>query len=83
MAKHAATGKWITDGEIQHKDGIPFYRAAAPFYFHFCKAQTQGYIFGVFIERCACGATRRDGMFWFERNKDRRTPRPAGRHIKK
>jgi hypothetical protein len=83
MAKHAATGEWITNGAIQHKDGIPFYRAMAPFRLHFCKAQTRGRIFGVFIERCACGATRRDGTFWFERNKDRRSPSHAGRHIKK
>lgn len=83
MAKHATTGEWISDGAIQHKDGIPFYRATPPPRFHFCKAQTRGTIFGVFIERCACGATRRDIAFWFERNKDRRTKRYVGRHIRK
>ena len=57
---------------IEHVDGIAWWDAPLPRRFHFCKAQTIGWLgFTTKIERCACGATRRNGRVWFDKNQTR------------
>lgn len=55
---------------MQNLDGIPWHKALKPFPWHRCRAQTRGYVFGEYMERCRCGALFiLDG--WIERNSRR------------
>jgi hypothetical protein len=55
--------------EVNHVNDIPWYEAKIPFWLHFCKTQTTGWVsWFTKVDRCACGAIRRDGGRWFERN---------------
>lgn len=65
---------------VMHLDGVAWHDAPLPRRWHRCWAQTQGSVDGLtWIERCACGATRRSpGMLespgpWTGRNDRRRT----------
>lgn len=57
--------------EMYHLDGVPWWEAPLPSKRHQCVRQTYAWS-GYFnsIERCACGAIRRDGRFgvWDQRN---------------
>lgn len=59
---------------IEHKNGIPWHEAKLPFWIHRCKPQTRGWM-GYFrsVDRCACGAVRRDEGHWFEKNERRKS----------
>jgi hypothetical protein len=72
VAKNTATDEWIADGQAEHKNGIPFYKAPIPSRLHFCTAQTRGFIRGTYNERCACGAFRYNKTIWIERNTARK-----------
>lgn len=51
-----------------------WYNAPLPRRWHRCYVVTSGRIFtGAFYERCACGAARRNGGPWMDRNSRRRT----------
>jgi hypothetical protein len=65
--------EWIADGALEHLGGIPWFEAATPWIFHRCKPQTRGMVSGSLIERCACGAIRRNGHSWRERNSVRKS----------
>lgn len=67
--------EWVTDGRMEHLGGIPWQEALTPGRFHRCKPQTRGVHSGSLIERCACGAIRRDGHSWMERNSIRKSHR--------
>lgn len=41
---------------VAHLDGVPWYEAAPPPRKHKCWAQTNGYMNGHRVQRCACGA---------------------------
>lgn len=61
------------DHMIRHLHGIPWHAAPVPRRFHRCWAQTVGYVNLFWImERCACGALRRDGDRWENKNSRRR-----------
>lgn len=59
---------WIADertgfgNDLEHLDGVPWHKASTPRFLHRHRAQTRGYL-GYFnlVERCACGAARRNG----------------------
>lgn len=58
-----------------HVDGIRWWEAPIPSIFHRCKTQTEGFLGGPLgdrVQRCACGAIRRNDGGWFERNQRRR-----------
>ena len=62
--------------EISHLEGVPWWEAPRPRRWHFCRAQTLGWIdYFTRVERCACGATRLNGRGWFERNSRRKEVR--------
>lgn len=55
--------------KIEHLNGVSWIRALKPRRWHRCKPQTRGATGTInLIERCACGAIRLDGRYWFERN---------------
>lgn len=57
--------------DIQHLDGIPWHDAPVPSRWHRCQPQTMGYLnYFTLIERCACGALRRDRdhLGWTDKN---------------
>lgn len=45
--------------------------APLPRRWHRCRPDTEGFVYGLFIERCACGALRVNGSYWMWKN-DRR-----------
>lgn len=54
--------------DTRHLDDIWWHQAPVPAPNHECWAQTSGWIDLTQIERCACGAVRRNGRMWFDRN---------------
>lgn len=53
---------------LSHRDGVPWWEAPRPRWWHRCKPQTIGYHNGI-VERCACGAIRFSGFGpWVNRN---------------
>jgi hypothetical protein len=57
------------EADIKHVGGVTWYDAPKPRRWHRCKVQTSGWIGFDLVERCACGAIRRNGRGgWFERN---------------
>ncbi|MCW2300614.1 hypothetical protein [Rhodococcus erythropolis] len=61
------------DPQIEHRDGIEWHQAPVPPRWHRCKAQTRGWMnLFTYIERCACGAIRRDLGTWHDRNQTRK-----------
>ena len=59
--------------EVEHVDGIPWHEAPVPRRFHFCKPQTTGWIdFFARVDRCACGAYRKDMSMWISKNERRK-----------
>lgn len=59
---------------IVHVDGIAWTDAPIPPRWHFCRTQTYGFLGFVLMERCACGARRRGGRSWLNRNSRRLIP---------
>jgi hypothetical protein len=54
---------------VEHRDGLPWWDAPKPRRWHKCAAQTSGTVNNFEqVDRCACGAIRRNGGRWFERN---------------
>lgn len=70
---------WQHDPAVEDKpsrmeslDGIPWHSAPLPFWIHRCKPQSRGVLKNEhLIDRCACGAMRRDGGRWAGRNETR------------
>ena len=66
----------VGDGatRIWDLDGVSHLEADTPSYFHFCWAQTRGFVnYFTFVERCPCGAIKLDHeRKWRDRNSDRR-----------
>lgn len=58
----------ILDDGVQHRDGVCWYDAPVPWRWHKCRTQTAGWVGLTRYERCACGAVRRNGREWFDRN---------------
>lgn len=59
--------------DISHVDGVPWYEAKMPPRLHFCKAQSTAWMdLFTLVERCACGALRRDGRYWMDKNQRRK-----------
>lgn len=56
---------------VRHVDGVPWFEAKVPPFFHRCKAQTFGLLGLRSVQRCACGAIK-TGAWWHERNARRR-----------
>lgn len=67
----AADG-WVADGTLEHLHGVPFHQATTPRRLHACRAQTRGHVGDDLVERCACGASRRNKGPWLERNSARK-----------
>lgn len=60
--------------KIENKDGIAWHDAPLPHRWHRCRTQTRGWQnFFTEIDRCACGATRRNGGHWVNRNETRKS----------
>jgi len=64
--------EWVPDGYnrcISHLGGVPWFEAPRPRRWHRCRPQSEGWIDGEFIQRCACGGISfdRDGI-WIKRN---------------
>lgn len=58
--------EWMED-----LDGVSWHEAPLPRRWHRCRAQTRGFIFNSYIERCACGATWLLDGRWIEKNSRR------------
>lgn len=59
--------------DFRHKNGLWWHEAPLPRRRHRCQVQSSGTLpSGTFIERCACGAARLDGILWIERNSRRK-----------
>jgi hypothetical protein len=54
--------------QMEHVGGVPWWAAPVPRRWHRCRAQTRGWRYFDEVERCACGAIRRNGRSWLERN---------------
>lgn len=55
--------------EVTHLNGVPWYEAPLPPRIHACYAQTRGWVnYFDRIDRCACGAVRRDRGRWMNVN---------------
>lgn len=67
----AGTAKYrgLTVHLIHVNDGVPWYEAPKPRWWHRCKPWTVGVIDGIGYQRCACGGIR-TGRYggWDERN---------------
>lgn len=58
--------------EIAHTNGTPFSEAPLPWRWHRCRPWSRARLPGIgHIERCACGAIRRDRAMWIEKNSRR------------
>lgn len=58
----AAIERWVPvagsgDVELEHLDGVPWYKAPLPPRIHSCTPQTRGWSGFQRIKRCACGGT--------------------------
>lgn len=64
---------WVRNYSIENKDGIVWYAAPKPHWWHRCRAQSRGRLStGTYYERCACGAIRGElASRWHNKN-DRR-----------
>lgn len=59
--------------KVEHLNGVPWHEARSPFWIHHCRVQTRGVFRNEFlVDRCPCGAMRRNGGRWFGRNATRR-----------
>lgn len=56
---------------VEDLDGVSWYDAPKPKRLHRCAPQTTGYIGGVHIDRCSCGAVRINMRTWEEKNSRR------------
>lgn len=54
-------------GLMAHKDGVPWWEAPIPRWWHRCRPQTVG----MAVERCACGSINTP-FGWHDRNSRRR-----------
>lgn len=54
--------------DLRHRDGLAWHDAPVPPPDHVCWTQTSGWIGLNQYERCACGAVRRNGLEWWDRN---------------
>lgn len=64
--------------EIAHTNGIPFWEAPLPWRWHRCQPWSWMNIPAMgLIQRCACGAIRRDQGTWIEKNSRRSTGQGA------
>jgi hypothetical protein len=62
------------DLRVEHRDGVAWHAAPAPFWFHRCTPQTTGYSILDLpeVERCACGGLRYGGFGpWIFKNSKR------------
>lgn len=60
--------------EMAHVDGVAWHDAPVPRRRHRCSPQTKAWYKPFdFIERCACGALRRNGGPWIDRNERRQS----------
>lgn len=59
---------------LQHKDGIWWYDAPLPWWWHRCRLWTSWSQSDPHRGRCACGATYCDGS-WFNKNETRKAAR--------
>jgi hypothetical protein len=59
----------MTQANVENVNGVWWNHAPIPRRWHRCQPQTRGWVNGFdLIERCACGAARRNGGRWRERN---------------
>jgi hypothetical protein len=65
--------------QLHHVRGVPWHEAPLPRRWHHCRAQTTGFLDGVYVSRCACGAMSLDGGPWMEKNQTRKYRRRSRR----
>jgi hypothetical protein len=64
---------WVTEYShgaeyVENLDGVSWADAPRPRWWHRCRAQTTAMLDRAFISRCACGASRVNGGWWYGRN---------------
>lgn len=55
----------------EHLNGVKWFDAPLPRWWHRCAAQTRAWSGMTRVERCACGAARIDGGSWINKNETR------------
>lgn len=59
--------------EVHHLNGVAWDVAPIPRRLHRCRPQTEGWTdWFTLIQRCACGAIRRNGSHWMGKNERRK-----------
>lgn len=78
LAAMFAPLKTLPGNDVRSRGGVDWFDAPIPHRFHRCRPQTMGWTkHFTWIERCACGAMRRDeDLHWTWRNSRRKRATP-------